>query len=819
VPAPGGRLPLLLVALAAVLAAPATALAQTDPPRPERFAEDEPPLVRRVDFTGEPIFDAYDLEYRLQTQPNRRFLGIPGLTWWRWIYRLGEGGALGGRISDALLQSGEAPAVLDTAAVRADVLLLEDLYAQEGYRRARVTARIDTLRTDDGVAERVGVTFDVQPGRPTVIRRLEISGLGGVPEDVWREAGTGSVLRSGPIAVDTPLVVPTSARLSTPLLIEERRRLLELLRTNGYAEAARDSIRAFVFPVPGSEAADSVDVRLAVSHGPRYRFGDVAVRVEGLEEGTGVREETLRFEQDAPGVAGGVARVVIAQEGTLSPALVRRAMQFEPGDWFDQGKVRATKQRLESTGVFSFTSLDPQVTDTTALGAPRVPYRFTLATRPRHSIRFETFALQRTDVLSGPQDELGGGIGATYQNANLLGGGEALRIRSAASIAGDPFGGLSSAQVEGSTSLTTPYLLPPFGYLDRALDLFDARSQFTVSLLTARRDEIGLLLRGRGAARLRLEMRHRPTVASFVDVVDLSVSNPDTLAGFSAFLERVLSAATDPVQRAQLVEDYTRPQVVSALRYTLRSATVDPLRRDDGYSYEGAVEVGGNLPRALDRFVYTPGEIEGTLPPLPFFGRGADGGRIVYQQYVRAALDVRRYYPVRRSATAAWKVAAGFAQPYGGSDVIPFERRFYSGGANSVRGWPLRALGPGRLDLAEADDDATNLLGGDIKVEVSTEWRQTLLRDFLSTDWMVVAFADAGNVWFGPTNPGDSAGRFVAGEALADLGVGSGVGVRLAWDFLVLRFDLATRVRDPVRGTLPDGLTSPRLHFGIGHAF
>ena len=115
--------------------------------------------------------------------------------------------------------------------------------------------------------------------------------------------------------------------------------------------------------------------------------------------------------------------------------------------------------------------------------------------------------------------------------------------------------------------------------------------------------------------------------------MDLSLSQPDTLSGFqSRFLDRVLDAGgipqiIDPVQRAQILEDYTQPQINNAIRYTLRSENVNPLRRDRGYSYEAAIELGGTLPYLLDQFrIYT--KYPGATPPSLFFCRQRHRGNL-----------------------------------------------------------------------------------------------------------------------------------------------------------------------------------------------
>ena len=94
----------------------------------------------------------------------------------------------------------------------------------------------------------------------------------------------------------------------------------------------------------------------------------------------------------------------------------------------------------------------------------------------------------------------------------------------------------------------------------------------------------------------------------------------------------------------------------------LRSVTTNPLKRNRGHSYEGIVELGGNLPYVLDRWVFTPDELEGSLPGLPFFRRDRTENRLVYHQYVRAMGDVRRYQPIGRNTILAWRGMAGLAR-------------------------------------------------------------------------------------------------------------------------------------------------------------
>ena len=765
-------------------------------------------LIEEVRFSGNLQFPSDRLLTRVRTIPNRRFLGIRGFNWWRWLYEAGESNRFGRRLGRALMDLGEPPAFFDPAVLASDVQQLRLFYEREGFRQANVSAAVDTMAHND----RIAVTINIEAGPPTMVRQVSLAGLDSLTTNQRNQILTESSLMGGHAA--------TSRRFSELDLLDERRFLLANLRTMGYAGVTRDSITAIVTPVPG----DSFDIMFRVNPGPRYQFGAVHFAVEGPDDSAAPRSDTLEQFDDP-------ITFDIRGDRHIKQTLLMRTLHANPGQWFNQDDLLTTKRRLEATGVFTLTditSLDP--------ADGRLPHQITVRTRPRHQFRLETFVLQSSGVLGGVGNELGAGLGVTYENANLFGNGEGLQLSGTGSVATDVDTTFFSSSIgEVSATMTLPYLVWPFQSVDRNSDLFQTRSRFTLSYLTARREDLRLIIRGRGGARIRQELRHTPTVTSTVDLFDLSLSQPDTLQGFQTrFLDRILGdadtlQAIDPVQRAQILEDYTQPQINNALRYTFRSENVNPLRRDEGYSYEAAVEIGGNLPFMLDRFALTRGVTEGSLR---LFSLSGSTSRVIYRRYIRIVGDFRRYYRLGPFSVLAVKFIGGWAQPIGGSSVVPFDRRFYSGGASSVRGWRLRQLGPGTAsfsDPAARGAAATNLLGGDIKLESSIEIRQTVLSSRLGADWIMATFADAGNVWFGPRHPGfpttdpDSpTGRFVLRRVFKESGMGSGLGLRIAWPYLIARVDVAWRVYDPTtpeRGFWPNGLDDWVAYFRFGHAF
>ena len=152
----------------------------------------------------------------------------------------------------------------------------------------------------------------------------------------------------------------------------------------------------------------------------------------------------------------------------------------------------------------------------------------------------------------------------------------------------------------------------------------------------------------------------------------------------------------------------------------------------------------------------------------------------------------------------------GYGYPYGNSIALPFEKSFFAGGANSVRAWYTRTLGPGSfrksIDIEQS---------GDIKIETNVEYRSELVEFSNGIKLEGAAFIDAGNVWTRNEDKSRPGGKFEASHVIRELGVGGGIGLRFNFSFFIFRFDTAVKLRDPSLDP-PKRWVYPNQKFGIG---
>ena len=190
-----------------------------------------------------------------------------------------------------------------------------------------------------------------------------------------------------------------------------------------------------------------------------------------------------------------------------------------------------------------------------------------------------------------------------------------------------------------------------------------------------------------------------------------------------------------------------------------------------------------------------------------------------YAQYVRAELNLGQTFRFGGGdgQALALHFLAGAGYAYGNSTTVPFEKQFYAGGANSMRGWQARALGPGRVE-PWTEYFTIPSQTGDFKLEANIEYRFPIF-------WKLegAAFVDVGNVWDLRSIEGFEGSRFSFDSIAGDWGLG----VRVNLDFILVRVDLGTKVYDPVRAADsrwigPAGWLARdnfAVHFGVGYPF
>ena len=197
--------------------------------------------------------------------------------------------------------------------------------------------------------------------------------------------------------------------------------------------------------------------------------------------------------------------------------------------------------------------------------------------------------------------------------------------------------------------------------------------------------------------------------------------------------------------------------------------------------------------------------------------------RIPFAQYVKGDVNFTYHGIITPQHHLVAHLGLGVAVPYLNSNVLPFEKRYFSGGANSIRGWQARTLGPGTFSGINGAK-FYDLQVGDIKLDVNLEYRFKVL-SFLE----LAAFVDAGNIWTIREYPDQPGGVFLFNEFYKQIAWSYGVGVRFDLSLFIFRVDFGVKLHDPSRidegkqwRTAANGLgwkDDMTFHFAIGYPF
>ena len=192
---------------------------------------------------------------------------------------------------------------------------------------------------------------------------------------------------------------------------------------------------------------------------------------------------------------------------------------------------------------------------------------------------------------------------------------------------------------------------------------------------------------------------------------------------------------------------------------------------------------------------------------------------VPFAQFVKATVQYTKQFPLTKRSLIATRAFGGIVYSYGNAKSAPYSELFSVGGANSIRAFGMRTIGPGAYHPVRSQYSYVDQMG-DLKLEANVEYRFPIVGKLQGA-----AFLDAGNVWLLRESDSQPGGQFSFRDFGDQIALGTGVGIRYDLDFLVIRFDLGIGIHAPYDTgrsgyyNMPSFGKSLGYHFAIGYPF
>ncbi|MEZ3599218.1 MAG: BamA/TamA family outer membrane protein [Paramuribaculum sp.] len=702
---------------------------------------------------------------------------------------------------------GQPPVIYSDAMTEASRRQLRQAMINAGYMDAQV--EVDTVARRD--KKKMAVTYRVVPGPRHRIRNFEIE-----LEDSTLAAVINPDSLEATLAGGTPF--------DRDALDAFRAGVARRLRENGYYGFAKEYI-TFI----ADTAENSLDVDLIMSVTPPRTMrreaaapaipGDTASAAADSLQHRRYRIDRVMFVTDgAINVADAARRLPQADADTVDyrgievvygspdhyivPSVLEEKCFIRPGQLYSSTDVDRTYESLSRLGIIRTINIEMVPTGQEEDGMPGLDAYIFLSRNKKQSV---TLDLEGTNS----EGDLGFGIGLAYRHRNMAHRSNLLTTKfrmNYESLSGNLNGLINDRYTEYASEVgfTFPKFMFPFLSQDFKRRI-NASTEVAASFNYQERPEYTRIIAG--AAWKYKWASPGNLIRRNLDLLDINyVYLPESTIDF---INQI--APSNPLLRYSYEDHFIVRIGYTYYRTNKDIATAQPGRRviqPAVYSLRASAETAGNLLYAISSLSHQKRH-DGVYT---LFG-------IQYSQYAKAELDyayTRNFTP--RHALAL-HLGLGLGVPYGNSRVLPFEKRFYAGGANGVRGWGVRTLGPGSFDSRNSVTDFINQCG-DIRLDLSAEYRAKLFWVFEGA-----LFVDAGNIWTIHNYENQPGGMFHFDTFWKQIALAYGVGLRMDFSYFLLRFDLGMKAHNPARGQEPWPIIHPRwgrdatFHFSVGYPF
>ncbi|MDR1336154.1 MAG: BamA/TamA family outer membrane protein, partial [Tannerella sp.] len=699
-----------------------------------------------------------DLKPYLRQQPNFKIFGI--LKWPLYVYNW-SGRNETKWLNRELRRLGEPPEIVNDTLTRQSLTEFERYLVNKGYLHAEVYASVDTVSR-----KKATVRYHAVPNEPYRIQHYRIRIDDPQIDSIVRlEASRSSWLPSLFHSTEefTPLV-QTGDLFDRDLLNKERQRITTLLRRRGYYAFSHDAIRFTADTVDGNR------VNLEMTLKPLSAEDSATNRMRRPYYINRVRIVTgydpLNPEKNVPqdSVQKEGIRIYYGKKGqTLRPGVLLHKCHITPGMIYSERTVEQTYHALMSLRTLRYVNIrydEFEENDTLKLNC-------TILTTPE-----ETQGVGIEVEGTNSAGDFGFASGLSYQHRNLFRGSElfSAKIRGAYEAISETRGAGRGnyREYSGETSVLFPMFVFPFvspGFRQK----LRATTELKLSYDHQQRPEYQREILSGGWSYIwqnRTSSLERHTLklldVNYIHLPYIDQSFKDSLPGLTTLYNY-------------------NDLFIFGSGYTYSFNNYDPLKRDrNTYSFRVSFESAGNLLYGLSGL----------------FGAKRDGyGRykllgLHYSQFIKGDIDFARSIMIDGRNSLAVHLGGGIGYPYGNAKELPFERRYFAGGANSNRGWSVRSLGPGSMPVTDRTTFVNQV--GDIRLDASIEYRSKLFWKF-----ELAAYVDGGNIWTIRAYDYQPDGNFDFTRFYREIAVSYGLGVRLDFDYFLIRFDTGMKAYNP----------------------
>ena len=748
-----------------------------------RHLPDDALLLDKVNvFSEEDPALAASLKSKVKQQPNSRFLGIIRLP--LRVYSLA--GVKDNAINRFLKNMGEAPRVYDEELAKASCGQLRRTLMNKGFLHAQVSSDTDTAR------HKLTVNYYVHPGPQYTVSSISYHIADSVMKAIVEKSAEKSVLK-----VDAPFDVEK--------LNAERSRLVALMHDNGYysfekgyvtyeADTARNSSDVHLgIRVRSGRAERTEDGKVVMHRLKPYVVDKVTYQLYPMEH---TYADDLLFSDTLKRIEG---EFLYQGEPALKFKTLYNASMLHPGSLYSPSNVNDTYALYRRLGALKYTNIGFEATSDSTLNCNIVSFP-----AKKQSVGFEV-------DLTHTSGDFGASAALAYTNRNLFKGSETFTFK-------------VHGAYETMTQLTD-YDQKRY-FVEYGADMGLNFPRFIVPFVS---NEVQRRSKATTQLDLQFNMQDRPEFVRNVASVswgylwngDKQIRHRVDLLG----LNLVSVPHKDPYFIKNYLDQYNSRN--SILRFNYEDLLI--FRTGYGFNYTSPnVEVVKDyfkVSHSVRANVESAGNLLYMLSDALHMRKDSLGQYrlfdIAFAQYVKGDASWTMDMNFNRRNSLLLHMEAGVAYPYGNTRMLPFEKRYYAGGANGVRGWNVRELGPGSYMGAENTIDYINH-SGDIKLEMSLEYRMHLFWKFSGA-----LFVDAGNIWTIYDYDDQPGGVFLWDKFYKQIAVAYGTGIRCNLNVVVLRADIAMKAINPayLEGPLRYPVLHPRLrrdfawHIAVGYPF